>query len=234
MSGNPPMINHALSRDQVRQVDKLAIQEYAMSGLVLMENAGRGVAEFACRLSKPVPAGILCGKGNNAGDGYVIARHLQLAGWPVRIIQLYDPGDLHGDAAANWLIAQRAEIDTVVLGAEQLKQLPELLADCGMLFDCMLGTGATGAPRSPLAEAIAAANATASVKIAVDLPAGLDCDTGEVHSPCLRADYTCTFVATKPGFHTAGGRQVTGKVEVVGIGVPSKLLTQFASAGPQN
>jgi NAD(P)H-hydrate epimerase len=227
MSGNQPTITHSLSREQVRQVDKLAIQEYAMSGLVLMENAGRGVAEFACRLSKPVPAGILCGKGNNAGDGYVIARHLQLAGWPVRIIQLYDPGDLRGDAAANWTIAQRAEIDTVVLEADQLQRLPELLADCGMLFDCLLGTGASGAPRSPLAEAIVAANATAAVKIAVDLPSGLDCDTGEVHTPCLRADYTCTFVATKPGFDTAGGRQVTGTVEVIGIGVPRKLLSQM-------
>ncbi len=91
----------ALTRDQVRQVDKIAIEQFSIPGIVLMENAGRGAAEIIDRIAEPGRIAILCGSGNNAGDGYVIARHLQLAGRQVRIVSIVDPRTLQGDARTN-------------------------------------------------------------------------------------------------------------------------------------
>ena len=220
----PIIIRRSLTREQVRAVDRRAIDDFGMSGLVLMENAGRGVAEFLVGCATPGRVAILCGKGNNAGDGYVIARHLQLAGWPVRIVQLNDPGQLRGDALANWNIAQKAGIPTVPYRAEQPRELEEALGECDVVVDCMLGTGASGDPREPLATAIRIANSRDVLRIAVDTPSGLDCQTGYLGEPHFIAHHTCTMVAPKVGFERPEARPVVGRVHVVGIGVPRVLL----------
>lgn len=213
-----------LSREQVRGIDQTAIREYAMSGLVLMENAGRGCAETIDRLSPPDEIAILCGKGNNAGDGYVTARHLQIAGRKVRIVQLYDPAELSGDARANWLIVEKARIPFRVATEADALALGEAIGQSATLVDAMLGTGASGAPRQPLATAIRIANELDSLRIAIDIPSGLDCDSGNPGDPCLRADHTCTFVAPKIGFANPAAKQFTGTVHTIGIGVPLRLL----------
>src|SRR4051794_27827082 len=99
-----------LSRAEVRQVDRRAIAEYGMSGLVLMENAGRGCADVLCQLGCKGSVAIVCGKGNNAGDGFVMARHLDLRGVPVQVVLVGASGDLRGDAAANYAIVSKAGI----------------------------------------------------------------------------------------------------------------------------
>ena len=106
-----------LSREQVREVDRRAIEEYGISGLVLMENAGRGCADKLCQLGVSGPVVICCGRGNNAGDGFVIARHLDLRGCEVRVLLFCDPSDLRGDAAANFSILAKCDVPVHVVSA---------------------------------------------------------------------------------------------------------------------
>lgn len=221
-----------LSREQVRRVDQIAIDRYGMSGLVLMENAARGTADIISQCYSPSPVAILCGKGNNAGDGYAIARHLDIRRWPVRIVQLSPSEQLTGDAAENWRISQMASIPT-----EQLANLPheilnprlqEILADANIIVDCMLGTGATGAPRFPFDVAIEIANSMNVTRIAVDIPTGLECNSGQPSLPCFKAERTCTFVASKPAFSNKNSAEYFGTVHVVDIGVPRRLLQELA------
>ena len=141
-----------LTRDQVREVDRRAISEYGISGLVLMENAGRGTADVLCGLIASSQGSnervvIVCGKGNNGGDGFVIARHLDLRGIAVRVLLLADPKELTGDAATNYQIIEKAGLRIVPFAAAEL-------AGATWLVDAILGTGASGEPKSPLAEAI--------------------------------------------------------------------------------
>lgn len=214
----------SLLREQVRDVDRLAIEQYGMTGLVLMENAGRGAAEIIAPLLAGRRPLILCGKGNNAGDGYVIARHLQLLGCDPLIVQLVDPDELAGDAAANWAIAQHAEIPTrVAVGADLQPMLPEIQA-AGAIVDAMLGTGASGPLREPYVSAAAAANQSAGLRIAIDLPSGIDCDSGVPPGACFAAEHTITFVAAKRGFDNPDSKPWTGQVSVVSIGIPLRLL----------
>ena len=112
----------AFTREQSRRVDQLAQQEYGFSGLVLMENAGRGVADVLCRLGIAGPVAICCGKGNNAGDGFVIARHLDLRGHPVRVLLWAEPEELTGDAAANFRILAKTDVPIEVFGAARRRR----------------------------------------------------------------------------------------------------------------
>jgi NAD(P)H-hydrate epimerase len=214
-----------LSRDQVRQVDKIAIEQYGVPGVVLMENAGRGASEIIDRLAEPGLITILCGGGNNAGDGYVIARHLQLAGRDVRIVSIVDLESLRGDALVNAVIAERSEIDIRL--ASSLQQINESLGDTTTIVDGLLGTGARGPLRGLFADAVAAANDRKALRVALDLPTGLDCDSGQAADPTFRADHTVTFVAPKLGFKQANAGEYVGVVHVVGIGAPKKLLDDF-------
>ncbi len=145
-----------LTRDQVRRVDQIAIEDFAMPGIVLMENAGRGASEVIDRIAREGLVAILCGSGNNAGDGYVIARHLQLLGRPVRIVSVVDPDSLSGDAGINATIARKARIE--IRRVESLEDIDASIADSTTVVDALLGTGAKGPPRGLFAEAVRAAN----------------------------------------------------------------------------
>lgn len=199
-----------------------------MSGLVLMENAGRGAAE---RIAELVPTGgvtILCGRGNNAGDGYVIARHLQLLDRDVRIVSLVELEELSGDAAANANLVVRGEIPVRV--ATDSAALAEAIDGDETVVDCLLGTGAQGDPREPYRTAVELANGGSGPRVAIDVPTGLDCDTGVPGSPTFRADHTITFVSSKVGFDAATAGDRVGQVHVIGIGVPLRLLRQVRDA----
>jgi yjeF N-terminal region len=223
----------ALSRSQVRSIDCRAIAEYGLTGLVLMENAGRGCVDVLCPLGCCGPVVIVCGKGNNAGDGLVIARHLDLRGIAVKVLLLGPPGELHGDAAANYAIVVRSAIPLVDLsGPWDASRFEAELAGAEWIVDAILGTGATGAPRPPWDDAIRKLNAHPGRKLAVDLPSGLDCDTGIVSNPTFRADHTCTFVARKIGFDNPAAAEFLGAVHVVDIGAPRRLVADVQSAGP--
>lgn len=222
-----------LNRNQVREVDRRAVSEYGMSGLVLMENAGRGAADVVCmQFLGGDPRGanvvVVCGKGNNGGDGFVIARHLDLRGYGVKVLLLAEPKELSGDAAANFLIIQKAGVAIEVFDKPlNVVKFKSALSGAGWLVDAILGTGATGEPKSPYAEAIEAMNESGIQIVAVDLPSGLDCDTGAAARHTIRAKETATFVAAKPGFFVEGAKEYVGYIRVCDIGVPRRLIEEI-------
>ena len=220
-----------LNRHQSRQVDRRAVEECGMSGLVLMENAGRGVADVLCRLGIARPVVICCGKGNNAGDGFVVARHLDLRGYAVRVVLCADADELTGDAATNYRILRKTDvpIQRAAFPADS-DSLDRQLADAAWIVDALLGTGAQGEPRPPIDAIIDRINAAAAPRLAVDLPSGLDCDTGLPASHTIQAMHTCTFVAAKPGFFVPGAERYTGQIHVLDIGLPRKLLEELLQA----
>ena len=200
-----------------------------MSGLVLMENAGRGCTDKLCELGIQGPVVICAGKGNNAGDGFVIARHLDLRGYPVRLFLFGRPEELQGDAGANYRIFERCAVPVRIAPTPDDPDLHRELAEADWIVDALLGTGSRGEPRPPLDKILQLLNAQPGRKLAVDLPSGLDCDTGQPARSTFRADHTCTFVAAKPGFAVAEAAAYVGQVHVLDIGVPRRLLAELSA-----
>ena len=220
----------ALTREQSRRVDRLAMEKYGLCGLVLMENAGRGVADRLCQAGIDAPVAICCGKGNNAGDGFVIARHLDLRGYPARVLLWAEPSELTGDAQLNFRILEETGVPIEVFGPEHdAARLEKHLAGASWIVDALLGTGARGEPRSPIDAVIDQINAAAAPCVAVDLPSGLDCDTGRAAEHTIRAAITCTFFAAKSGFFAPGADRYIGKLHVLDIGAPRKLIEEVLS-----
>ncbi len=214
-----------LTRQQVREVDQRAVEEYGMSSLVLMENAGRGCVDVLQSLGIDGLVVVCAGRGNNAGDGFVIARHLDLRGFAVRVVLCSPPESLAGDAAANYGILAKSDIEIITLGEPFSRdELRQSLDGAGWIVDALLGTGARGEPRPPMDEVIRILNAWPAKKLAVDLPSGLDCDTGQASGTTFRADHTCTFVAAKPGLVVEEAKPYVGRLHVLDIGAPRKLL----------
>src|SRR5262245_540657 len=203
-----------LTRAQARDYDRRASEDYGMPSLLRMENAGRGTAELLGRLNpERAPVTVCCGKGNNGGDGFVIARHLENHGLAVRVLVFAEPDQLAGDAAVNFRILERAgtPLAVPVLTGMTDADFERWLADhltgtAGFVVDALFGTGLTGPVRGRLARVIAAVNAAPATVLAVDLPSGLDADTGEPLGPTVRAHHTATFVAPKQGFANPAAR----------------------------
>jgi hydroxyethylthiazole kinase-like uncharacterized protein yjeF len=219
-----------LTRDQLREIDRRASAEYHIPSIVLMENAARAVVDQACRVLADECCGtilILCGGGNNGGDGLAVARHLHNRGADVTIGLCCDPTSYTGDALINWQIVQAMKITADPFDASMLTDPPPML-----VVDAIFGTGLTKAPRQPVAGIIEAINHSRLPIIAVDLPSGLDCDTGIPPGACIRAHCTVTFVAEKIGFTQPQARRVLGKVVVGDIGCPLELVESFAVHSP--
>jgi len=178
-----PPAHSALSRQQVREADRRAIEEWGIPGVVLMENAGRGATDAIEELLGGAAGrsiAVVAGRGNNGGDGFVIARHLTV---------------------------RRARCEVFLVGFD-------------LIVDAVGGTGITGPLRGALAEAVERINAAGVPVAAVDIPTGLDCDTGAAPGPTVKAQLTVTFHARKTGFDAPGASQYTGKVVVADIGIP--------------
>lgn len=220
-----PTLTRALSRE----LDRRAIDQYGLSGLVLMENAGRGLADALQALEVAGPVAIACGKGNNGGDGFVLARHLDLRGVEARVLLWANPDDLTGDAASNYAVLSKCGISMEAFGngAPDDLRLAELLDGVEWIVDALLGTGSVGAPRAPIDAAIAALNAHPAAKLAVDLPSGLDADTGQPSPTTIRAEHTCTFVAAKTGFLAPEAQPYLGTLHVLDVGAPRKLVQEL-------
>ena len=214
----------ALTRDQVRALDRRAGDEFGVPGVVLMENAGRGAAEVLVSLGVRGPVVVCCGKGNNGGDGLVLARHLDNLGVPVRVLLFAKPEELSGDAAANYRTASRAGLPLAVHDLVDRGTPRRELASADWVVDALFGTGLTGPLRPPFDDIVAAINASGARVLAVDIPSGLDCDTGEPLGPTVRAEHTVTFVAPKKGFDAPAAAPWVGRVHVVGIGAPRAAL----------
>jgi NAD(P)H-hydrate epimerase len=212
-----------LTRSQAREIDRVAMQELGLPGIVLMENAARGIAARVLEaLEEPTgPVAIVCGPGNNGGDGFAAARHLSNAGVEVRL-HLTVPADRYdegSDAAVNLAVARAMNLP--------LREDIEI-EGCAGVLDALFGTGLERPVEGRFAEAVERINASGAVVVAVDTPSGLDADTGTVLGVAVRADVTATMVAPKVGFTRAEGPTHVGRVEVVDIGVPPSLVARVA------
>jgi hydroxyethylthiazole kinase-like uncharacterized protein yjeF len=202
-----------LTADEMRSVDAWAIEKQGVPSLDLMETAGRAVADAAVGLASSSRAAVICGKGNNGGDGLVAARALAESGLAVDALLLSLPGDLSGDAKAN---LERFPAARHVEPAE----LAGALAGAGVVVDAIFGTGFAGAPRDSAASAIEAINTSPAPVVATDVASGVNASTGEVDGSAVEADVTVTFHSAKLGHWIAPGKQHTGELRVAPIGIP--------------
>jgi NAD(P)H-hydrate epimerase len=209
-----------LSARQSRKIDQRAVDEFGMSSLVLMENAGRGCADVLCGLGARGRVAICCGKGNNGGDGLVMARHLDYRRIPVVVLLWSEPDKYRGDAAHNHQVLSRSDVP-ICLAPERGggAWLADQLADVDWIVDALLGTGSSGPPRRPLGGVIDQLNRADARRFAIDLPSGLDCDSGQPSTPTFRADATCTFIAPKQGFRNPAAAPYLGRTYVADIGL---------------
>jgi len=222
----------AVSRQQATQIDTVAMQRYGVPGLVLMENAGRQCALAAAEmLGSPAgrSVGILCGAGNNGGDGFVIARHLINRGVDAAVTLLVSVQKVierDNEASVNLSILLKSGVPVREAAGES--DIADALA-ADLIVDAMLGTGVSGEVKAPFRPAIEALNASGRPVLAVDVPSGLDCDTGRPLGVAVRARCTVTFVFNKIGFTRPGACEYTGRIRVADIGVPRAALDELTA-----
>lgn len=216
-----------LTIEQCRRYDQWATEKYGIPSLLLMENAARGCCDVLLAEKPKEPIVVLCGGGNNGGDGYAIARRLDLLGFSVCIFALKRMEELTGDAATNARIVNKTRISVSQFDSQSADtELREALAKAEWIVDALLGTGVTGDPRSPYDRVIELANDVDARRFAVDIPSGLGGDIGEVGVPTFQADLTCTFVAAKTGLLADAARPFVGRLKIVDIGAPPELLQE--------
>lgn len=219
-----------LSREQVRQFDRIAIEEFGIESLVLMENAARGATDVLCELASETSAVILCGPGNNGGDGLVMTRHLHLRGWKTKVILLTDRQKITQDSTANLRILAQTSVPIVDGSEFSGNELENQLQGFAWIVDAMLGTGAKPPLRPPLDEFVAIANRQPCRRMAVDIPSGLDCDSDQAEAgngAIFNADLTVTFVAMKPVMRTDTGKAHCGETRIVDIGAPPEVFDRL-------
>ncbi len=200
--------------DGMRAIDAWAIEERGVPSFELMEAAGGAVAEAAEEICGRGPVRVVCGKGNNGGDGLVAARHLARSGHEVEALLLWPAAELSPDAAAN---LERLEAEVRELGDGDAAAA---LDGSGVIVDAIFGTGFSGAPRAPAAPAIEAINASPAPVIAADIASGVDASAGEVEGAAVEADVTVSFHAAKVGHRIFPGKRHTGELRVAPIGIP--------------
>lgn len=220
---------YIFTRQQVREVDERAVHDYGIPGIVLMENASRGLALQALRLLEwpnvrdDARVLIVCGGGNNGGDGLAAARHLHNAGLDVGIVLTKPAHAYKGDAEINLNICRSMKLDIVIAPDDPVAALRGQ-PRCDLLLDGLLGTGLTSEVREPLDAVIAWINEQPAPVLAIDIPSGLDCDTGKPLGCAVKADATVTFVGVKRGFAHQHAREYIGDITVTDIGVPRELI----------
>ncbi len=220
-----------LNREQIRAYDALAIAEGRLPGIVLMENAGRGAFEclrsiIAGHAAKPHVL-VVCGPGNNGGDGYVLARHLlsqRDTQVTVEVFVIADRSQIRGDAAINLESLLSLAETHVRFCTPTSPQLQEALNRAHFIVDAIFGTGLSRPISGEMLVAIERLNQASAVRIALDVPSGLDCNTGEALGGCVEAHHTITFAYPKPGLLTPQGRDKAGRLHTVGLGVPDSII----------
>jgi NAD(P)H-hydrate epimerase len=213
----------AYDADGMRQVDAWAIQEQRVPSLDLMEAAGAAVAREAASIARPGPARVVCGKGNNGGDGLVAARMLSGTGYEVEALLLWPGDELSADAAAN-LGRFEGVVRELAPG-----EAAEALEGSGVVVDAIFGTGFWGAPRAPADAVIEAINGCAAPVVAADVASGVDASSGEVEGVAVEARVTVSFHAAKLGHWIAPGKAHTGELRVAEIGIPAGATARPAA-----
>ncbi len=213
MDSLPDWLTPLPDAERMRAIDRWAIEGRGVPSLDLMERAGAGVARVVERLVPEGPVVVVCGTGNNGGDGLVVARLLRDACRTVTIVRTGEPAKLSGDARANLERLPGPPPVDLAVGADAL-------ADASVIVDALLGTGFAGEPRGEVGEAIAAIEECAAPVVSVDVPSGVDASTGVVCGAAVHAQATVTFHAAKPGLWIHPGKAHAGEVEVLDIGIP--------------
>jgi ADP-dependent NAD(P)H-hydrate dehydratase / NAD(P)H-hydrate epimerase len=222
-----------LTASEMKEVDRITTERYGVSGLALMENAGKSVADFIQSQFSALKRRhviVLCGRGNNGGDGFVTARYLRKMGAKVSIYFIGNLREVRGDAATNlrrWKkVSSKIHVDPTAFAGGGWRGVGQ--EDGRIVVDALLGTGVRGAVEGPLAEVIDGVNGRASgcKVIAVDIPSGLHADSGEALGSAIIADYTVTFSAPKPGLFLSGGPRHAGQLIVSDIGSPAALIEE--------
>ena len=211
---------------EMRQIDQQTIHGIGIPGIVLMENAGGAVvAAIQKRFSDCRRIAIVVGKGNNGGDGLVVARKLAFAGLSVQVILVSPSNEFKGDALINLQIAQNLNLSIVqVLSQPDLDQLQPQISEYDLIVDAILGTGLRGAVRGFVASVITCINESGSPIVAIDLPSGLQTDTGAIEGVCIKATYTVTIGLPKRGLLIHPGAETAGKLEIADIGFPPNVI----------
>ena len=211
---------------EMRQIDQQTIQGIGIPSIVLMENAGNAVVTAIRKhFSECRRIVVVVGKGNNGGDGLVVARQLSLAGHSVQVILVSAPHEFTGDALSNLQVARNLKLPIIhVLSESDLDKLEHQISRCDLIVDAIFGTGLRGAVRGFVASVIACVNASGCPIVAVDLPSGLQTDSGAINGVCIKAAYTITIGLPKRGLLIYPGADMAGQLEVADIGFPPSVI----------
>ncbi len=217
-----------VTASEMQRMDRETIESFGLPGRLLMENAGRGATAFFIENLCPMcgdTIGVMAGRGNNGGDGFVMARYLHQKGLSVKVFLLSDPKQVVGDARLNLDLLAPLNIEVIHLPDQAaFEAATALLAEPTMWIDALLGTGLNADVRGYFKAAIAFLNAAAKPIFAVDIPSGLNADTGQVQGFCVKADATATFAFAKVGHLLHPGVQHTGRLKVIDIGIPAHIV----------
>ena len=215
-----------VTAQEMRQIDQQTIEQIGIPGAVLMEHAGDAVVQaIRQHFSECQHVGIFVGKGNNGGDGLVIARQLAHAGQPIQIFLVSPPESFAGDALTNLQIVQNLDLPiTLIFSENDLKQFKNQIASSDLIVDSIFGTGLRGGVHGFIGAVINYINELGRPVVAIDLPSGLSADTGLAEGACIQATYTVTMGLPKRGNLIHPGATLTGKLEVADIGFPSSVI----------
>ena len=215
-----------VTSQEIKEIDKKAIEEYGIPGLILMENAGLKIFQNIKNIYPDLKAKkivIFAGSGNNGGDGLVVARHLYNYGVAIKVL-IFSLAQIKGEAKINWEIINKLGVDWKEIEAVEIEEIEKEIRTADLIIDAILGTGLKGAVSGLRAKIIDLINSFNKEVIAVDVPSGLDSDTGRIAGPCIRATYTVTLGLPKIGLMFYPGASYAGKVIVEDIGFPKNLL----------
>ncbi|MEA3424593.1 MAG: NAD(P)H-hydrate dehydratase [Bacillota bacterium] len=218
-----------VTASEMKAIEKEAIENYGIPSIVLMEHAGKSLAEKCFKIfdenSHLKKAVVFSGKGNNGGDGFVCARHLTNKGIDVKVILLSDSQELKGDAKINFDILQKINSEISFVSSEDSIDVEKLhLTDADIIIDAIYGTGFKGKATGIVGKTIEMLSDCDGTIISVDLPSGIEADTGKINGPCVKADYTLTFGLPKIGLYLEPGFSHSGQIETVYISLPRELL----------
>jgi len=212
--------SRVITSEQAKSIDSSARDSFGISTLILMENAGIAVAEEAMKLMKPkTPIAVICGKGNNGGDGFVAARQLLAKGISPEIYLAGKISDVQNEARVNLDIILKLKQKVCEVSDENLGLVKKQISKCGLIIDALLGVGLQGRVRGIFCDLIEAINISQASVLSVDIPSGLDGTTGVILGSCVRADKTVTFVARKSGMIAKHAKKLCGKIVVRDLGI---------------
>jgi ADP-dependent NAD(P)H-hydrate dehydratase / NAD(P)H-hydrate epimerase len=217
----------------IREMDYFAIHSLGVPGVVLMENAAIGIIDAMDEKldlhSNAIRIGIVCGKGNNGGDGYAVARHLSNLGHKIKVITFGSEKDMSDDCKINYNILNNLASSRQHISIKKYKSFKDLkfLSDSHIVVDAILGTGVTGELKSPLFNTIKYLNSLPAIRLAIDIPTGLNADTGHGKN-VFNSDYTVTLGDYKRGLFIGDGSEFSGEVILKEIGIGSHFLRKFS------